>query len=209
MSKSIQQIAQDKEQKIMETVAWRAGYYRANPHRFVEECLDIKLKWFQKILLWAMMQYNYFCFIGARGIAKTFLTAVFAVVRCILYPGTKVIVVSGTLKQANEVLLKIQDELMPRSAFLRREITKCSIGVQDSTIEFANDSWIRTRPSTDNARGCRANLLICDEFRMIDEKVVDLVLRKFLTAPRTPNYLNKPEYSHLIERNKEIYMSSA
>lgn len=209
MIKSEQQIAQDKEKKIMDAVARSCSYYRANPHRFAEDCLNIKLKWFQKILLWAMMQYNYFCFIGARGIAKTFLTAVFAVIRCILYPGTKVIVVSGTLKQANEVLLKIQDELMPKSAFLRREISKCSINTQDSEILFANGSWIRTRPSTDNARGCRANLLICDEFRMISEKIVDLVLRKFLTSPRHPGYLDKPEYAHLVERNKEIYMSSA
>jgi len=29
--KSVQEIAQDKEQKIMNTVAWRCGYYRANP----------------------------------------------------------------------------------------------------------------------------------------------------------------------------------
>jgi len=209
MTKTAKQVAQDKEQKIMETVAERAAYYRANPHRFAEECLNIKLKWFQCILLWAMMQYNYFAFIAARGLGKTFLTSLFAVIRCILYPGTKVIVVSGTLKQANEVLLKIQDELMPKSAFLRREITKCSIGVQDAEIVFANGSWIRTRPSTDNARGCRANLLICDEFRMINEKVVDLVLRKFLTSPRHPGYLDKPEYAHLVERNKEIYMSSA
>lgn len=209
MIKSEQQIAQDKEKKIMDAVARSCSYYRANPHRFAEDCLNVKLKWFQKILLWAMMQYNYFCFIGARGIAKTFLTAVFAVIRCILYPGTKVIVVSGTLKQANEVLLKIQDELMPKSAFLRREIIKCSINAQDSEILFANGSWIRTRPSTDNARGCRANLLICDEFRMISEKIVDLVLRKFLTSPRHPGYLDKPEYAHLVERNKEIYMSSA
>lgn len=209
MIKSEQQIAQDKEKKIMDAVARSCSYYRANPHRFAEDCLNVKLKWFQKILLWAMMQYNYFCFIGARGIAKTFLTAVFAVIRCILYPGTKVIVVSGTLKQANEVLLKIQDELMPKSAFLRREIIKCSINTQDSEILFANGSWIRTRPSTDNARGCRANLLICDEFRMIPEKIVDLVLRKFLTSPRHPGYLDKPEYAHLVERNKEIYMSSA
>ena len=29
--KTVQEIAQDKEQKIMNTVAWRAGFYRANP----------------------------------------------------------------------------------------------------------------------------------------------------------------------------------
>lgn len=43
---------------------------------------------------------------------------------------------------------------------------------------------------------------------MVDLDVINTVLRKFLTAPRTPAYLNKKEYEHLVERNKEIYMSS-
>ena len=37
--KTQREIEKDKEQKIMETVAWRAGYYRANPQRFVSEVL--------------------------------------------------------------------------------------------------------------------------------------------------------------------------
>ena len=46
--KSVQELEADKAQKIMETVAWRAGFYRANPQRFVEEVLEIKLKLFNK-----------------------------------------------------------------------------------------------------------------------------------------------------------------
>lgn len=65
--KSVQEIAQDKEQRIMETVAWRAGYYRANPQRFVEEVLGIPIKLFQKILLWCMMHFNYLMYLAARG----------------------------------------------------------------------------------------------------------------------------------------------
>lgn len=66
--KTVQELAQDKERKIMNIVAWKASYYRSNPHRYVEEVLGIHLKLFQKILLWAMMQYNYFMFIAARGL---------------------------------------------------------------------------------------------------------------------------------------------
>lgn len=65
--KTVQEIEADKAQKIMETVAWRAGFYRANPHRFVEEVLEIHLKIFQKILLYAMMHYNYIMYLAARG----------------------------------------------------------------------------------------------------------------------------------------------
>lgn len=66
--KTIQEIEQEKSQRIMQTVAFRCGYYRENPHRYAEEVLGVHLKLFQKILLWAMMHYNYFMFIAARAL---------------------------------------------------------------------------------------------------------------------------------------------
>ncbi len=65
--KTIQEIEQTKVEKLMNTVAWYAGYYRKNPHRFVVEVLGIRLKLFQKILLWAMCFYNYIIYTAARG----------------------------------------------------------------------------------------------------------------------------------------------
>ena len=203
------EIEKDKQQKIMEIVAWKAGYYRANPHRYVSEVLGLSLKWFQQILLWCMMHYNFVMYLAARGQGKTYLTALFCCVRCILFPGTKIVVSSGTLKQANEVLLKIQDDFMKQPSILRSEIEKCNIGQNDASIYFKNGSWIKTRTSSENSRSARANCIVVDEFRMVDETVINTVLRKFLTSPRQPKYLRKPEYAHLQERNKEIYMSSA
>ena len=87
-----EQIKQDKTNHIMNIVAKRAAYYRANPHRFVEEYLGIDyLKLFQKILLYAMMMNDGFFFIACRGIGKTYLVALFCVVRCILFPAQKLL----------------------------------------------------------------------------------------------------------------------
>lgn len=207
--KTMKEIEQDKVTRIMETVNERAGYYRANPQRFVKEYLGINLRVFQQILIQAMMHYYFFMFIAARSLGKTFLVALFCCVRCILYPGTKIVVTAGTLKQATESLLKIQDELMPMSPLLCKEIKKVSIGQNDASIYFQNNSQIKAKTSTDNARGARANIIVCDEYRMIDEFVLNTVIKKFLGNPRQPNYLSKPEYKHLQERNHEIYMSSA
>lgn len=91
---------------------------------------------------------------------KTYLTALFCVVRCILFPGTKIIISSGTLKQANEVLLKIQDDFMKQSPILRSEIDKCNIGLNDATISFKNTSWIKSRTSSENSRSARANCIV-------------------------------------------------
>lgn len=198
----------DKKQKTMELVAWMCAYYRENPNRYVSEVLGISLKPFQKIILHEMFHNNFTMYLAARGQGKTFLTALFCCVLCILYPKTYIVVSSGTLKQANEVLLKIQDIFMKESIILCSEIEKCNIGQNDATISFKNNSWIKTRTSSPNSRSARATCIIIDEFRMVDKEILDTVLRRFLSDPRHPNYLNKKEYQHLQERNKEIYMSS-
>lgn len=95
------------------------------------------------------------------------------------------------------------------SANLRREITSVKIGQNEGMIEFANGSWIQVVTASDSGRGKRANILIVDEFRMVSLNVINTVLKRFLTAPRQPGYLNNPEYKDIQERNKEIYMSSA
>ena len=211
--KSEKQLANEKSERIMNGVAYWAAFYRHNPQRFVEDYLHVELKLFQKILLYMMMHNNFFMYLAARGQGKTYLTALFCVVRCILFPKTKICIASATRPQANEVLLKITDDFMKAyewgSDNLRREITYASVGANKAVIEFANGSWIRVVTASDSGRGARANILVVDEFRMVDLDTINTVLRRFLTAPRQPNYLNNPKYKHLLERNKEIYMSSA
>jgi len=152
-------------------------------------------------------------YIAARGQGKTYLTALFCVVRCILFPKTKICVASATRSQANEVLLKITEDFMKThewgSENLKREITYASVGINKAVIEFANGSWIKVVTASDSGRGARCNILLVDEFRMVDLDTINTVLRRFLTAPREPNYLHNPKYKHLKERNKELYMSSA
>jgi len=55
----------------------------------------------------------------------------------------------------------------------------------------------------------RGNILILEEFRMINEQILNTVLRPFLNVFRQPPYLKKEEYSHLTEENIELYISSA
>ena len=56
-----------KSEKLMEGVARWCSYYREYPYVFVEEYLGITLKTFQKILLFNMIQNNYFMYIASRG----------------------------------------------------------------------------------------------------------------------------------------------
>lgn len=95
---------------------------------------------------------------------------------------------------------------------LRREISYISIGSNKAVIEFWNGSWIKVVTAADTGRGNRANVLVIDEFRMVDRDTIKTVLKRFLGSPRQPNYLSLKEYSNddkWLEDNMEIYMSSA
>ena len=207
--KTDKEIANDKARRMMNGVATWCSFYRANPHRFCADYLNIHLKLFQKILIFMMNYCHYFMYLASRGQGKTFLVAIFCVVRCILYPGTRICICSKNRKQATEVIDKIVTILMPNSANLRLEIEKWVCNNADAFVNFRNGSLIKIVTAADSGRGARANILIVDEFRLVDLNIINTVLRKFLTAPRQPKYLNNPKYAHLAERNKEIYMSSA
>ena len=211
--KSLSDVIQEKSDRIMEGVAYWASFYRKNPQRFAKDYLNIRLKLFQKILIYMMMISTNFMYLASRGQGKTWLVSLYCIIRCILYPGTKIVVASGVKAQAIEVISKIELEFLKNYSWgslnLKGEISYISSSTNNPICEFRNGSYIHVVTSNDNARHNRANIVVIDEFRMVDLNTINTVLRKFLTAPRSPGYLEKPEYAHLIERNCEMYLSSA
>lgn len=202
--------------RVVEGMAYWGSYYRENIDCFVKEYLQLDfLRWFQICLLVMMNRCRTFVWIAARGMGKSFLTAIFCVVRCILYPGTKVVVTSGTRGQSINVLEKIQTELMPISPNLRNEIdlAKSKFSGQDAKIMFKNSSYIKVVTASDNARSNRANILIVDEFRMVKKDTIDTVLKKFLTSRRMPPYKDltpaERKIAYAKEPNKSCFLSSA
>lgn len=204
----------ERQQRVLDGVAAWAGYYRCNPHRFAKDFLHLDLHLFQKILLVIMNISNSFVFIACRGIGKTFLSAIFCCIRCILYPGTKICIASGTRGQSLNVLEKIMTELKPNSPELAYEIDEKETRTNgnDAKIMFKNGSFIKVVTASDSSRGNRAHILIIDEFRMVKKDIIDTILKKFLSNPRRPKYMDKPEYKNdksLKEPLKTLYLSSA
>lgn len=111
-----------RQDRIMEGAAYWAAYYRSNPAQFCKDYLHLDLHLFQKILITMMMRSTTFLWIASRGAGKTFLSAVYCCVRCILYPSTKIVIASGTRGQAANVLEKILLELKLISPELAVEI---------------------------------------------------------------------------------------
>lgn len=204
-----------RTEKVMAGAAYWGSFYRENPDEFAKDYLHLKLKRFQKFLLVMMFWSNIFVLIACRGLGKTYLSAIYCVVRCILYPGTKVCIASGTRGQAINVLEKIMYELKPISPELRAEIDEkqSKVNGTNAQIVFFNTSVIKVVTASDTARGNRCNVLLLDEYRLISKDTINTVLRKFLTLRRMPRYAEltdeerKREYSK--EKNLTLYLTSA
>lgn len=205
----------NKKKKLTGTAKTREGfkkwtaYYRANPHRFAKEYLGVNLFLYQVLLLWAMNKFSFFMYIAARGQGKSYLIAIYCVIRAILYPNTNIVIASGTKGQARLIITEKIFALKNNSKNVEREIKEFKTSANECYVVFWNGSKIQATTSNDNARGLRANILIVDEFRLISKETIDTILKPFLNVNRTPPYLQNPKYAHLTEENKEIYISSA
>lgn len=193
------------EEKIID---WTT-FYRRNLHRFVQHYLGLKMHLYEIILLYLMNLFPLIVIVACRASAKSFIIAIFACAKAILYPGSIIVIASATKKQSSLIVSeKIQKELMPNSPNLTKEIADIKAGQNETEVKFWNSSSIIVVPANDNARGHRATINIYEEFRMIDKNIIDSVLSPFLVV-RQPGYLKKQEYNYLKEEPSEIYISSS
>ena len=192
-------------ERIQNGAALWASYYRANINRFAEDYLHVRLRLFQKILLVMMNISATFVYIASRGQGKSYLCAIFCCCRAILYPGSKIVIASGTRGQAINILEKIIMELKPKSRELAAEIDEknSKMNGANAILAFKNSSYIKVVTSGESSRGNRAHVLILDEFRLIDKDTIDTILRKFLANEREPDYSELTEAERAEQKKKE------
>lgn len=191
-------------------------YWRENIHRFVVEYMGLEIALFQQIILYLMDapgNESIFTFVwfASRGLGKTFLTMVYCVAKCILWPGITIKVTSATIRQATVFLQKIY-EIQNKCPIIVQEIESDGIRISKDggRIRFRNKSVIEAVVCSDTARGDRANIIICDESRLMDSTVLSSAIMPLLTkADRGQNW-NKEKYREYYrkEHNSKIYLTS-
>lgn len=203
------------QNNVLHVMAW-CSFWRRNLHLFVRDYLKLSLYPYQQIAIYKMGISNFICMIASRNDAKSFIIALYACCRCILYPGTLLVIGSATKGQSKlMVSTKIQDELMQWSKPLAAEIEKVSTSVNDTYVKFRNTSKIIVYTANDNARGNRSHASCREEFRQIDKKIEDSVISPFQTVRNRPymriNIGNKlyGDIPILQENPVDIYISSS
>lgn len=189
--------------------------YRRNLDIFNEDYLEIKTSFFQKqrINNWNINDINNT--LASRGSAKSFDIAEFSLDMSLLYSNMQILVTSKLSAQANNIVDEKIDKIFtsensqwssPILVQLRKDgwikIKKDDNG--NSVVEFGNGSRIFCRPCGESCRYIRANIVIVDEFVLIDKKTIyecaipTLEVRRFAGRPK--------DYK---EETKQIFLSSA
>lgn len=129
--------------------------------------------------------------IACRGGSKSFMLAVYAVLRAILDPGAKIVIVGAGLRQARLVFNYI-DTVWSNAPILRNIVGGGKKAGPRQNVDLCyfrvGDSIIYALPMGDGTkiRGFRANVVIADEFASIPEDVFDIVVRGFAATAKTP-----------------------
>lgn len=183
-------------------------FYRRNIHRFIEHYFGISLHPYQIFWVYLMSLSDSFVAICSRAVGKTWLLAVFACARAVLYPNSEIVVVSSTKEQAGIIVSDKIASLRNDYPNLAREISNVVTNMNKWQVDFMNGSVIKIVASRDSSRGKRSTFTIYEEFRLIDKIVLDAVIRPFAYIRQVP-YLKNPKYENLGEEPKEVFISSA
>ena len=192
-------------------IAW-VTFFRRNLHRFAIDYLGLNLHLYQVIWLYLMGICQFFVVVASRASAKSWMIAVYACCKCILYPNYMVVLASSTKGQSKLLISdKIEKELMGRSPRLRKEIKKIVSNQTEMMVYFKNNSTIRVVTANEGARGNRSNCVVREECRQLKRYIDESVLSPFQIL-RQPTYMTNPEYADIEDLKEEatdIYISSS
>lgn len=199
------------ERNVDHVLRWNT-FFRRNLHRLAIDYLGINLHPYQAIILYLMGICQFVVIIACRAAAKSFIIALYACCRCIVYPHSKIVLSSATKGQSKLIISeKIRNELMNMSPVLRKEILRIKDNQNEVIVYFRSRSTIVVVPASENGRGHRSNCVVREEFRQIEKNIDDSILSPFQTI-RQPPYMIDPFYAQIKELQEEpvdIYISSS
>lgn len=154
----------------------------------------VRLLPYQGVIIRMMLRKPYILSIISRGGSKTFLSAVYAALKGIITPGTKLLGVGSNRRQSRFIYNHIQNIYNNKKASIFRDVVrKLADQPEESYIDIhGGDSEKTSRLSFtpiangDRIRGFRANVLLVDEANIISQEIYDTVLRPMLAVGLDP-----------------------
>jgi hypothetical protein len=159
-------------------------FYRENPIVAIEELFDIQLMWHQRIMIRALWNKRFVMLCISRGVGKSFIFMIFAMLKAILYPDTQIGFITPTYRQVRRYIFPEIDKISKRCPYFKKCIDgRISMSTDGCIIRFKNGSFIEGLPPGHdgrNIRGRRYHVVLGDEFAQIDSTLIKEVVRPML-----------------------------
>jgi hypothetical protein len=149
----------------------------------------LKLLPFQQVMLDMLWNKKFPMVLATRGAGKTFILGLFALLKALLIPGSKIVIVGAGFRQA-KLVFKYIEQLYEASPLVKEAISHWGgpkYGSDAARLRVGL-SEIQAIPIGDGEkiRGLRATTLIADEFGSIPEEIFDIVIKPFTAVHINP-----------------------
>lgn len=151
---------------------------------------DIELHPIQIAILQEFWNRPFPMYIASRGFGKSFLMALYCILKCMFIPGTKIVIVGAAFRQS-KIIFEYMETIWRNSSILRSIFNKNDDGPRrdvDRCTMRLGDSWAVAIPLGDGSkiRGLRAHIIIADEFASISPEIYETVVSGFAAVSASP-----------------------
>lgn len=211
--------------ELLQKYEWIVNKGRKDPVWFIQAFLGVQLTDFQKWIINSSWTKSTVCLVCSRNTGKSFLAALYIMARAILFPGSKIWIMSATAAQAQDTFKKLEDlaknniqSVKGGQNIFSNEVIKNNGNTdgfvhdkQSYRTELYNMSTITTLVGkAESVVGKRSNLSVFDEAAIIPQEFF-VRTEPFTTQSAdfaTGENLSLETYPKNIP-NQNLYLSSA
>ena len=170
---------------------------------------NIELHPIQIVILQEFWIRSFPMFIGSRGFGKSFIMALYCILKMILRPGTKIVIVGAAFRQS-KIIFEYMETIWRNSPILRSIFTGSDDGPRrdvDRCTMRLGESWAIAIPMGDGSkiRGLRAHIIIADEFASISPDIYETVVSGFAAVSASPIQNVKEEAKKAAMKEQGIW----
>lgn len=169
-------------------------FYRQNPVTAAYDLLGVELEDIQRVIFRDIWFCDYVIVVACRGLGKSFLQALLATLRALLYPGHRVGLIGSSYRQA-KVMFREVEALYQASEIFREATVRPPIKSTDMCEvrfkpagKYSGSSILAIPLGNDGSkiRGQRFFTICCDEFAQIPPDIFNLVIRPMGATEHNP-----------------------
>lgn len=161
-------------------------------HFFCSEFLNVNLLPFQCVIIKELWERKFPMLIATRGGSKSFCLAVYCMLRALLLPGRKIVVAGASFRQS-KLIYEYCSQIWNNAPLLRDAISSYPghqgpKGGTDSVYMYLGDSKVTFIPIGlgETIRGLRANDVVTDEFKSLNQEIFENVIAGFASVESSP-----------------------